>query len=176
VDEAYQAPPVSTEQILHPDRYPDDQPVPVELPDFAPVLGAGWREVDRDSLGEWYTYLLLAHGLEEDYRVEATTAQTAAQGWGGDAYVVYHNDDTGESVLVLDTQWESGGEADEFAAAFREYGENRFGESSASETGRTTWENQENASEFRVAGPRTTWVLASNAEIRDAVSAALQEP
>jgi hypothetical protein len=175
VDQAFKAPPLSTEQILHPDRYPDDQPVTVEIPDFAPALGAGWREVDRDSLGEWYTFLLLAHGLEEKYRLEDKKAQSAAQGWGGDKYVVYHNDDTGESVLVLDTQWDSVTEAGEFADAFREYGDNRFGARSIDEAARTTWENPETASEFRVDGQHTTWVLAPDAELLGNVSAVLQQ-
>jgi len=174
VDRVYQAPPVSTEQILHPERYPEDEPVPVTIPDLAPIFGEGWREVDRDTLGEWYTFLLLAHGLQENTRVEASTAQSAAEGWEGDAYVVYHNDETGQSALVLDTLWESENDAGEFGDAFREYAGNRFGESSLDDVNLTAWENSEAATEFRVDGQRTVWVLAPNADLLQAISTALQ--
>ena len=44
VDAVYQDPPVSTEQILHPNLYPSDKPIPVTLPDLTTALGEGWRE------------------------------------------------------------------------------------------------------------------------------------
>jgi len=47
VDAAYADVPVSTEQILHPERYPDDRPASVELADFTHLLGDGWEEIDR---------------------------------------------------------------------------------------------------------------------------------
>jgi hypothetical protein len=176
VDQAFLDPPVSTEQILHPERYPNDRPVPVTIPDLAAVLGEGWREVDRQSLGEWYTYLLLAHGLQERTQIEATTAQSAAQGWGGDAYVVYHNDATGESVLVLDTTWESEAEAREFAAAFEEYAGKRFGEGRPQGDGVMTWETPQAASGFQVSGERTVWVLAPEMAVREALFKAVLQP
>ena len=39
VDAAYRNPPVTTEMILHPEKYPDDKPVTVEMPDLAAVFG-----------------------------------------------------------------------------------------------------------------------------------------
>jgi hypothetical protein len=64
IDAAYANPPVSTEQILHPDRYPADQPVTVELPDLQSVLGDGWTELYTNVLGEWYTYLILSQNID----------------------------------------------------------------------------------------------------------------
>lgn len=55
VDAVYQNPPVSTEQILHPNLYPSDKPIPVDLPDLTSALGQGWREVSRNQMGEWYS-------------------------------------------------------------------------------------------------------------------------
>src|SRR4030042_1963131 len=52
VDAAYQNPPVSTEQILHPELYPSDAPIPVDLADMASTLGDGWGEAHRNQLGE----------------------------------------------------------------------------------------------------------------------------
>jgi hypothetical protein len=35
--------PLSTEQILHPNRYPSDTPIPVDLPELANTLGSDWK-------------------------------------------------------------------------------------------------------------------------------------
>jgi hypothetical protein len=70
VDQVYANPPLSTEQILHPERYPDVVPVAVELPDLQTTLGQGWREVEQGTWGEWYTYLILAEGLNEVTRLD----------------------------------------------------------------------------------------------------------
>ena len=57
-------------------------------------MGQGWREVSRNQMGEWYTYLVLARGVDANARLNDTTAQSAAAGWGGDEYLVLHNDAT----------------------------------------------------------------------------------
>jgi hypothetical protein len=87
VDAAYANVPVSTEQILHPEKYPDDKPVTVELPDLLAVLGDGWSELDSNVMGEWYTYLILAKAVDAAQVIE--TAQTAADSW--EAAAVYTN-------------------------------------------------------------------------------------
>ena len=69
--------PESTEQILHPDRYPDDKPVLVELPDLKPTLGDGWTELDSNVMGEWYTYLLLGKGRSQSFRLSEAQAHQA---------------------------------------------------------------------------------------------------
>ena len=127
VDAAYADVPVSTEQILHPERYPDDQPVKVDLADFTTALGEGWEEIDRDVMGEWWTYLVLAKGLDNAYRLDQETASAAAEGWGGDAYAAYYNSNTGEALLVISYVWDTQNDADEFASALVDYGQQRFG-------------------------------------------------
>ena len=49
VDEALTTFPASTEQILHPERWPNDVPQPVDVPDLGPALGAGWQRPGRDD-------------------------------------------------------------------------------------------------------------------------------
>ena len=57
-------PPASTEQILHPRKYvQDERPDPVRI-DGAPLRAAGWRPADRDVLGELPTSQLLELGAE----------------------------------------------------------------------------------------------------------------
>jgi hypothetical protein len=164
VDRAYQDLPVSTEQILHPERYPDDKPIPTSLPDFAGTLGDGWEEIDRGTMGEWYTYLILAKGQDTNAQLDDTEAQTAAEGWGGDAYVVYHNADSGETVMVLQTTWDSTDEAAEFAAAFRDYATGRFGSSTSDQ-----WQGADGYHTFDLDGDTTTWIMAPDAETAKAV-------
>jgi hypothetical protein len=126
VNAAYENPPVSTEQILHPERYPDDVPLEVILPDLLPVLGEGWELLDSDTLGEFYTYLMLTAGVDPKARIADGVAQKAAEGWGGDRFDVYHNKGTGQTVLVLKSQWDSSGEAVEFATQLKQHVLARF--------------------------------------------------
>jgi hypothetical protein len=164
VDRAYQDPPVSTEQILHPNRYPDDKPIPMILPNLGEILGNDWEEIDRGVVGEWYSYLILAKGLEERARLDEDQAERAAEGWGGDAYVVYYNADTQKTVMVLNSVWDTTVDAGEFTNAFRDYADTRFGKSS-----NDTWQDSDSYHEFHFDEDTTTWILAPNAEITTAI-------
>jgi hypothetical protein len=53
VDAAYQNPPVSSEQILHPERYPRDKPVQLDPPASLDALGDDWEITSQAVLGEW---------------------------------------------------------------------------------------------------------------------------
>jgi hypothetical protein len=122
VDEAYLDPPKTTEHILHPETYGKDEAIPVELPDLGPALGDGWRELDTDVLGEWFTQLVL------DEEIPEWDAEQAAAGWGGDAYRAWYNDEAQQGALVLLTVWDTPRDAFEFVEAFDEYAGWRFGE------------------------------------------------
>lgn len=85
VDFAYQRRlPVSTEQILHPEKYLDDEgPLPVIGP---PGAGAGWEQVDAGAVGEFITREILRQDAQDP------GADAAAAGWGGDRYRLFHRD------------------------------------------------------------------------------------
>jgi hypothetical protein len=84
IDQAFEEPPTSEEQLLDPFRYLDgDEPIDVPKP----ALEAGETEVDADDLGAITWYLLLAE------RLDPSTALRAVDGWGGDAYVIYRSQD-----------------------------------------------------------------------------------
>ena len=51
VDDVWAAQPVSSEQVLHPELYPDEEPVEIVLPDVAAELGPGWVEQLRADAG-----------------------------------------------------------------------------------------------------------------------------
>jgi hypothetical protein len=159
VNQAYSQPPVSTEQILHPDQYPEDLPIPITLPDLAAFWGPDWKEIDRGVMGEWYTYLILASGLESKANLSQAEAQRAAAGWEGDAYVVFYNESLDKISLILFTQWDSESEADEFGDAFEKYATNRFGTATSQSTARV-WESEMGVNTFYDTGEYTAWILA----------------
>src|SRR5512135_578237 len=121
LDKAFVNPPVSSEQILHPDRYPGDQPMTVTLPGFTTTLPAGWHEVDENTLGEF----MLREYLGQ-YVTRTVDIDLAAEGWGGDRYAVYASSDNKQYVLVIDSIWDSAKDADEFAQVYQSYAANRF--------------------------------------------------
>jgi len=115
VDVAFRAPPASTEQILHFDRYTSHQaPVTVPAPALATALGTGWREVPADTLGEAMVRIWL-QGLG----AAAGDAAAAADGWGGDR-VVAASGPGKASAVAWRLAWDTPADARQFAAAYRQ--------------------------------------------------------
>ncbi|HHY89654.1 MAG TPA: hypothetical protein GYA06_12130 [Chloroflexi bacterium] len=171
VNRLYEIPPMTTEQIMHPERYPDDIPVAVVLPDLLPVLGDGWTELDNNILGEWYTYLVLGAGAQPGWRLSESAAARGAEGWGGDRYLVYGSE-SGETVLVLSTVWDSVDESEEFWTALTGYGRRRWGQpdtsGTASGAGAGEYAGWSNTADGTVlvwlSGDTTLWVIAPDEE------------
>ncbi len=113
VDAAFRAPPASTEQILHYDKYVSRQPpVKVSAPALARALGGGWREVPADTMGEAMVSIWL-RGLG----VAGDEAQSAAEGWGGDR-VVAASGPRGASAVAWRLAWDAPGDATQFAKTY----------------------------------------------------------
>ncbi|MCJ7513597.1 MAG: hypothetical protein MUO23_11585 [Anaerolineales bacterium] len=157
VDAAYQDLPLSTEQILHPDRYPEDKPRRLDLPDLTQALGEGWREIDLNNLGEWYMRLTLMELLPEE------TAVKAAEGWGGDTYRAYHNDQTGDSALVLVSSWDRMADAEEFFLALRDYGDQRIGRHEG-DAKQLRWQSSDEGMLAERSSDQVLWILAPDAD------------
>ncbi|MBC7813069.1 MAG: hypothetical protein H7175_18070 [Burkholderiales bacterium] len=125
VDGAYVDLPQSTEQILHPDRYfAGDEPIAVTLrpddTDYTAALGEGWSLVWDRTMGEFYLREYL------DTQLAGRSARMAAEGWGGDRYLIFHNEETGGLAWVVRFVWDTPEDAAEFAEAFAEFGNTRF--------------------------------------------------
>ena len=119
VDEAHASPPASTEQILHPEKYLDGEgPIVVELPSFAGPPWGEWEPVWDSTLGELYllAYLETWIGFED--------AGRAAQGWGGDGFLLMRGPDGGH-LLVWMLEWDTPEDAAEFFDVFRDSMETR---------------------------------------------------
>ena len=111
VNDLYRHPPETTEQILHPESYFQQEPVQhPRLPDVNPPARVEFSEV----FGELSWKLFLEHFLQDD----AAAAQ-AAEGWDGDQARLSSAPDSDVWVLEAVTVWDDEREAGEFAAALR---------------------------------------------------------
>lgn len=113
IDSALRRFPVTTEQILHPERFPHDVPARVDVPDLSRELGPAWGDLDVMQVGEAWLAAML--GL----RLDSATAEAAAAGWDGGLYRAFTDGD--DAAVVLATVWDSGADADAFAQALREW-------------------------------------------------------
>ena len=113
VNAAYDQPPASTEQVLHPEKYVSgEQPADVPDPDVAAVMGSGWTTVESSTVGEAMLGIWLgALGVSQ------SDAEVAAAGWGGDRLSVASgpNDEWGMAWRI---EWDTTAQADEFDEAY----------------------------------------------------------
>lgn len=109
VDGALRDLPVSTEQILHPAKYPTDTPTEVDVPDLTPELGPQWGDLDAMQVGEAWLRAFLA------LRLPNLESDEAAAGWDGGVYRAWT--DGHDIVVVMRTAWDSEAEAQGFATA-----------------------------------------------------------
>ena len=113
-------PPVSSEQVLHPEAY-----IGAESPERVVLrvrraLGVGWRRAARGTWGELQTRELLG-------------STDAAEGWGGDRYELWTRGE--ESVLAMRWRWDTRRDEAEFAERLREVAEGLPGESAVARRG-----------------------------------------
>jgi hypothetical protein len=113
VDDAFRNPPVSTEQILHPDAYPSDVPQVVTIEDLSAKLGQGWALADQQEVGEGLLLVLLKLRLTDQ------DAEDAADGWDGGLLRTWAKGD--QAAVLVRTVWDSEREAMGFAAGMRHW-------------------------------------------------------
>jgi len=109
VEEAYQNPPNTTEQIMHPEKYfAQEDAQPVE----AVSVSGEWKLTRTERFGEYFILVMLDNWISKD------EAEVAAEGWGGDNFTYYERDD--EYLLTWNISWDSKDDAHEFYLAFQE--------------------------------------------------------
>jgi hypothetical protein len=107
IDDVYRDPPLSTEQILHPEKYRERPDYPMSIDLAALSAGEGWKEVGRNVLGEMQLAVMLRkHG-----------GKAAAAGWDGDRYAVFEGP-KGKLGLVWASTWDSEDDAREFMRGY----------------------------------------------------------
>lgn len=165
VDEAYRNIPQSTEQILHPEKYlAGEAPVDVAVNDPTPALGNDWQIIEVNTMGEYITNLFLDSG-----EVRPSDAKDAAEGWGGDEYVVVGTKD--ETALVWSTAWDTEEDAQQFFTVLGAHESKRFGADKTAGESVITFSTDEMSGEIRIDGTNVTYVLAPNTETVSALFA-----
>jgi hypothetical protein len=113
VDAALRHPPTTTEQVIHPERYPSDVPSPVDVPDLSAALGPGWGDLDAMQVGEEWLDAMLR------LRLDGSVADDASAGWDGGVYRAWSDGDA--VAVVMDTAWDSAADATAFADAMNDW-------------------------------------------------------
>ncbi len=105
LDEAFRVPPLTSEQVLHPELLGSGWPLVPPLP-----AGQGTR-VDEGVLGE--------RGLAALLQVDPLEPDGAQVGWEGDSYATWESAD-GERCTSADVRMDTAGQRDRLVAALRE--------------------------------------------------------
>lgn len=114
VDAVWAEPPVSTEQVIHYDKYvAGEAPIEIGQLDLAAALGDGWSGVESNTIGEAQVSIILRYlGASEQ------EAAAASSGWGGDRLTAARNGD--DVALAWRTAWDRPADATEFTEAWGE--------------------------------------------------------
>jgi len=116
LDRVFVDPPVSMEQILHPERYSPSRDVPSSAtkPDLSGAL-PDWRLEATDTLGELIIGLMF-----EMKTADKELAARVADGWDYDAVTTWRAPN-GDLALAWVTVWDSEADAGEFFDAYLDY-------------------------------------------------------
>jgi hypothetical protein len=113
VDDAFDGPPASSEQVMHFDKYEArEKPIAVAIPKgIASRLGRDWKETLQDTLGEFQLGVWLRGGTDQ-----TGVANDAAAGWGGDRVALFEGPNDAWAILLL-SAWDTEQDAREFRDA-----------------------------------------------------------
>jgi hypothetical protein len=111
IDELFTRPPVSSAQILHPEKYVRNEvPREIQLDETAFTM-SGWHNTASTPLGEVGVRGLLLEGVSEKDTIRA------AAGWAGDRAYLFEREG-GTPLFVWKTAWDKPTDADEFFSAY----------------------------------------------------------
>jgi len=115
VNRTFKDPPLSTEQIIHPEKYLQkrDDPVPIVLPDFSSLAGKKWELLEDNVLGELNSRVLFSEFIGSLRSIRPS------KGWGGDRFRVYRGENRDETILIWATAWDTQKDAEEFVSSYR---------------------------------------------------------
>src|SRR6202451_2987773 len=92
----FQNPPVSTQQIIHPDLYLSNvKPETVTLPDWKGLVPEDWKLLEENVLGEFGLGEVLKQFLGQE------RADRISPAWKGDRYATFENASTKKTSLVF---------------------------------------------------------------------------
>ncbi|MFT4944648.1 MAG: outer membrane protein assembly factor BamB, partial [Halovenus sp.] len=130
VDSLYEDPPASTEQVIHPDRYGEDEPSELQIRDrstdaWEPLTGDGERLTE--SVGEPGLFVaLLSPALDVSTSGDIIPIEQSLSydhptttGWDGDRLLPYTAEAGNETGYVYETAWDTPADARAFHEAYR---------------------------------------------------------
>ena len=124
VNRVYERGPLSSEQILHPEKYWNadqvDEPVTVEVVGVGKTLGRRWKRLAHGVLGELTLGVMVGADTPTDPQAMMTQnasgwTNDAAAGWDGDRWELWQRGQ--RTVALLSTVWDTEDDALEFARA-----------------------------------------------------------
>jgi len=118
VNALYKDLPVSSEQIIHPEKYflIREDPLLLEAPVFSGIPGFEARA--RGTLGEFMFYLLGKRFLDDRF------ARLLSEGWGNDYYEIFEHED--QRVVVILSRWDSLQDAKEFFVGIKDIAAKKY--------------------------------------------------
>lgn len=117
----FQNPPVSTQQILHPDFYLKGVgPQKVTLPEWKGLVPADWKLLEENVLGEFSLQELLKQYIGQQ------RADDLAPAWDGDRYAVFESGKTKRTALAFLLALETADDAARFCGQFSEALERKY--------------------------------------------------
>ncbi|MEJ7616890.1 MAG: hypothetical protein WKF30_07975 [Pyrinomonadaceae bacterium] len=118
VASVFQRPPISTEQVLHPEKYfSNEQPKQVTI-NVKLLAEKNWQVANSSPLGEVAVKALLMAGLSEK------ASARGASGWGGDRAFLLESV-AGRTFFVWKTLWDNPQEAAEFFQAYQAFAKSK---------------------------------------------------
>ncbi|MGH9680329.1 MAG: hypothetical protein ACRD4Y_10295, partial [Candidatus Acidiferrales bacterium] len=113
--QVFSKPPVSTQQIMHPDLYLHDVvPPQMELPDTKALLSPDWKKLEENDMGEFGLQEILKQYLPKDRSTELAAT------WSADRYALLENQKDKRTMLVFEVRLASDADAARFFGAYSE--------------------------------------------------------
>jgi hypothetical protein len=168
VNELFGRPPVSSEQILHMEKYQQNElPRDVQINEDG-FAAAGWKNVASTPLGEIGVRGLLMAGVPEKDAVRA------AAGWGGDRAYLFEKQGSAP-LFVWKTLWDKPADSEEFFNAYNALRSRKSAPVSANKSGddaQTIWRENGRITIVRRTGDGVTIIRGAEADANAALQLA----
>lgn len=126
----FENPPVSTQQILHPNLYLQGvKPRVVTLPHLGSAIPHGWKKLDENVVGEFSLAELFKQFLGEDQ------AKKFSPMWAGDRYALFENKESKDTLLIILYGLDNADDASKFYSAYRDLLAKKYGVATFSQEG-----------------------------------------
>ncbi len=117
----FEKPPVSTQQIMHPDLYFQGVvPPKITLPETAGLISAEWKKLDENNMGEFGLLEIFKQFLSKD------RATSLAGTWSADRYAIFENQKNKRTLLIFRVRLGSDADAARFFGAYSEALESKY--------------------------------------------------